>query len=93
MVFPLFLYIINPAWIDEPYPMHSLPAIGRTTQRGISTASPKRRVRMSIEKFNSLLHSEKKESALLEALFDLTAIEKPEILVKAVGLTGWGYWV
>lgn len=47
---------------------------------------------MSIEKFNSLLHSEKKESALMEALFDLTAIEKPEILVNAIGLVGWGYW-
>jgi hypothetical protein len=47
---------------------------------------------MSIEKFNSLLRSEKKESALLEALFDLTAIEEPEMLVKAIGLSGWGYW-
>jgi hypothetical protein len=47
---------------------------------------------MSIEKFNSLLHSQESKSPLMEALFDLTAIEKPEILVNAIGLVGWGYW-
>ena len=46
---------------------------------------------MSIEKFNSLLHSDEK-SALMEALFDLTAIEKPEDLIKATSLVGWGMW-
>jgi hypothetical protein len=46
---------------------------------------------MSIEKFNSLLHSEEK-SPLMEALFHLMAIEKPEELVKATNLVGWGSW-
>ncbi|MGB7539390.1 MAG: hypothetical protein WBM17_12700 [Anaerolineales bacterium] len=46
---------------------------------------------MSIEKFNVLLHSEEK-TELIAALSDLTAIEKPEDLVKATSLIGWGYW-
>jgi hypothetical protein len=46
---------------------------------------------MSIEKFNSLLHSEEK-SELMQALFNLTSIEKPEDLLKATSLVGWSYW-
>ncbi len=66
-------------------------AVNRKPKEQTSVHSPKRRVRMSIEKFNVLLHSEEK-SELIAALSDLTAIEEPEDLLKATNLAGWGYW-
>lgn len=49
---------------------------------------------LTIEQFNMLLHSEKKSGSLMEALFRITTIEGPELLVNLAkgGIAAWAYW-
>jgi hypothetical protein len=49
---------------------------------------------MTIDQFNTLLHSEKTENPLLTAIFKLTAVKNPEDLVKATlkEESLWAYW-
>jgi hypothetical protein len=48
----------------------------------------------TIEQFNILLHSEKNSGSLMEALFKITTIEGPEVLLNLTnaGIAAWAYW-
>lgn len=50
---------------------------------------------LTIDQFNTLLHSEKVENPLLTAIFKLTAVENPEDLAKATAEEAalWAYWL
>jgi hypothetical protein len=50
---------------------------------------------LSIDQFNTLLHSEKIENPLLTAIFKLTAVENPEDLAKATVEEElvWAFWM